>query len=107
MATRVRVFLIKLLIQHKNIDIFVCQRLTSDYQIKLYEILGCKFLYNNRKTSPYGGVAIYVSLHLDWKERDDLIDERIESIFIEIRNKNLLIYEFFNVNKAWVTLTSY
>ena len=65
----------------------------------LYQIQGYNLLKRNRIKGHGGGVAVYISKNIRWKQRKELEDQISESIWIEIMikgSKSLLIGCLYN-----------
>ena len=50
----------------------------------LFQIPGFKFFHKNRIAGEGGGVAMYLSNDLKWKQRTDLETDKIECIWVEV-----------------------
>ena len=64
----------------------------------LYHIEGYNFVNRNRTKGIGGGVACYINDNINWKRRQDLETENVESIWIEIfvtKSKSFLIATFY------------
>lgn len=54
----------------------------------LYHIPGYSFIYRARKKGKCGGVAMYISDRVKWKHRTNLEHNELESLWVEIFQKN-------------------
>ena len=51
---------------------------------KLFQIPGFQFVHKNRVAEEGGGVAIYLSDDLKWKQRTGLQTDKMESVWVEV-----------------------
>ena len=92
-------------LKQKNVTvdvILLCETFITDSNKDSCEIEGYKLFEEHRKNMTRGGVAIYVSKNLNFKDRSDLnvFQEGIfESCFVEItmKGKNVIIGEIYRV----------
>jgi len=69
----------------------------NDQSSENVDIPGFSFISNHRKTRSGGGVGIYINSHLEYNflpKSTTMIDEALESIFIEIivpHSKNIVV----------------
>ena len=80
--------------------ILVCETFLNCSNHTLYNLEGYTFINNFRKTAKGGGVGIYISNTLNYKQREDMSifeEKSFESIFIEVvfPEKNIVIGEIY------------
>ena len=56
----------------------------ASINLELLKVLGFQFIHKDQQNGEGGGVAIYLSDDIKWKQRTDLETEEIECIWVEI-----------------------
>ena len=84
--------------------ILLCETFLTEINADLFPIHGYNFIHNSRRTISRGGVAMYISNDLTYRERGDVcqyIEGQFESIAIEVEGKcgwgNIIVAEVYRV----------